>query len=152
MIYDKVMKYFDLGVCCYFLSLIFHSCSVVGIFLLRASWARPSVHHLSTTFIENAMEATKTAFELTDEDIDASEARIYHVVDAFVKPIGLEVICPRDGFRGAAYVDTLSGVDVVGVANSLLSYSWGYKVRLFVYVHFFFCGRRGGSGGGNIMN
>ena len=61
---------------------------------------------------------------------DPAEAKIYHMVQAYGKPAGLIVICPRDGKRGAAYVDTLSGEDNVGIADALLSYSWGYKVRV----------------------
>ena len=61
---------------------------------------------------------------------DPSDAKIYHMVQAYGKPAGLIVKCPRDGKRGAAYVDTLTGKDNVGIADALLSYSWGYKVRV----------------------
>jgi hypothetical protein len=47
---------------------------------------------------------------------------------SYTKPIGADVICPRDFEKGAAYVDTLSGADNVGKANALLSYSWGNRV------------------------
>ena len=61
--------------------------------------------------------------------MDASDAKIYHMVNAYAKPAGKDVTCPRDKNVGAAYVDTLNGDDNVGLANALLSYSWGYKVH-----------------------
>eukprot|EP00040_Diaphanoeca_grandis_P036065 m.228619 g.228619 ORF g.228619 m.228619 type:complete len:1687 (+) comp33543_c0_seq1:183-5243(+) len=89
----------------------------------------PSVHHLGTSFLTEALEAVRVHFPTLENLNDVEDAKIYHVVDAFVKPLGLSMICPRDGQKGVAYVDTLVGTTKVGIANALLSYSWGYKVQ-----------------------
>ena len=47
---------------------------------------------------------------------------------SYAKPASADIVCPRDGEMGSAYVDTLVGVDNVGMAKALLSYSWGYLV------------------------
>ena len=90
----------------------------------------PSVHHLCTDFIKNTLKAVSHQMASMQGITDPAEAKIYHMVQAYGKPSGLPVTCPRDGKSGAAYVDTLSGADNVGIANALLSYSWGYKVRV----------------------
>merc|ERR1712166_731958 len=89
----------------------------------------PSVHHLNTDFITNTLKAVSNQMLEMKGIIDPAEAKIYHMVQAYGKPAGLTATCPRDGKLGAAYVDTLSGEDNVGIANALLSYSWGYKVQ-----------------------
>jgi hypothetical protein len=88
----------------------------------------PSVFHLSTAFIRKAMKAIQKKLEMFDDLTHASHAKIYHMVEAFGKPTGINHICPRDGLVGASYVDTLIGKENVGVAKALLSYSWGYQV------------------------
>ena len=90
----------------------------------------PSVHHLSTKFIKKTLKAVSNQMPTMEGISDPAEAKIYHMVQAYGKPSGLPVTCPRDGKSGAAYVDTLSGADNVGIAHALLSYSWGYKVRV----------------------
>ena len=90
----------------------------------------PSVHHLSTDFITNTLQAVSNQMPHMEGITDPAEAKIFHMAKAYGTPAGLTVTCPRDGQPGAAYVDTLSGADNVGIANALLSYSWGYKVRL----------------------
>jgi hypothetical protein len=90
----------------------------------------PSVHHLSTDFITNILQAVSNQMSEMRGITDPAEAKIYHMNQAYGTPAGLMVTCPRDGQPGAAYVDTLSGEDNVGIANALLSYSWGYKVKL----------------------
>ena len=90
----------------------------------------PSVHHLSTDFIKNTLEAVSDQMATMEGISDSAEAKIYHMVQAYGRPAGLIVTCPRDGKSGAAYVDTLTGAENVGIANALLSYSWGYKVRV----------------------
>merc|ERR1712166_1105639 len=89
----------------------------------------PSVHHLNTDFITNTLEAVSNQMRKMTGITDPAEANIHHMVQAYGKPAGLIVSCPRDGEPGAAYVDILSGEDNVGIANALLSYSWGYKVQ-----------------------
>ena len=46
-----------------------------------------------------------------------------------IRPKGANVQCPRDHRMGAAYVDTVYGVDHVGIATCMLSYSWGYAIK-----------------------
>eukprot|EP00040_Diaphanoeca_grandis_P027124 m.153705 g.153705 ORF g.153705 m.153705 type:complete len:2258 (+) comp30843_c0_seq3:182-6955(+) len=89
----------------------------------------PSVHHLSTTFITNVLNAVSSQLSELEDISVARDAKIYHMVNAYAKPVGLQVMCPRDGLVGAAYVDTLKGESDIGIANALLSYSWGYKVQ-----------------------
>ena len=38
---------------------------------------------------------------------------------------GEQVVSPTDGRLGASYVDCLEGDDHVGIANGMLSYTWG---------------------------
>ena len=90
----------------------------------------PSVHHLSTDFITDTLQAVSNQMPHMEGITDPAEAKIFHMAKAYGTPAGLLVMCPRDGQPGAAYVDTLSGKDNVGIANALLSYSWGYKVKL----------------------
>ena len=48
-------------------------------------------------------------------------ATISHAVQAVIKPRGAKKVSPRDGAKGAAYVDTLTSKDDVGMATALLS-------------------------------
>lgn len=48
-------------------------------------------------------------------------ATITHAVQAVIKPHGAKKTSPRDGAKGAAYVDTLTSKDDVGMATALLS-------------------------------
>eukprot|EP00040_Diaphanoeca_grandis_P005698 m.284010 g.284010 ORF g.284010 m.284010 type:complete len:199 (+) comp169335_c0_seq1:150-746(+) len=89
----------------------------------------PSVHHLSTKFIQATLRAVEKNLANISGLDRATDAKIYHMVNAYGKPAGAKTKCPRDGKVGAAYVDTLRGDDNVGVATALLSYSWGYKVQ-----------------------
>ena len=90
----------------------------------------PSVHHLQTTFLSGVLNAVESELASFDGLTQASDAAIFHMVKAYAKPTGEFDTCPRDGMVGAAYVDTLNGMDNVGLATALLSYSWGYKVKL----------------------
>ena len=100
----------------------------------------PSVHHLNTDFITNTLKAVSNQMPEMKGIIDPAEAKIYHMVQAYGKPVGLTITCPRDGEPGAAYVDTLSGEDNVGIANALLSYSWGYKARFVIKIIYGYSG------------
>jgi len=84
---------------------------------------------LSTDFIKKTLKAVSNQMPTMEGISDPAKANFYHMVQAYGKPAGLIVACPRDGKDGAAYVDTLTGKDNVGIANALLSYSWGYKVQ-----------------------
>eukprot|EP00040_Diaphanoeca_grandis_P029878 m.175813 g.175813 ORF g.175813 m.175813 type:complete len:1446 (+) comp31832_c1_seq1:205-4542(+) len=89
----------------------------------------PSVHHLTTSFIRGTMRAMNKTLRKYPGLNCVEDTLISQMVDAYGRPAGLNVLCPRDGEPGAAYVDTLEGVDNVGIAIALLSYSWGYKVK-----------------------
>jgi hypothetical protein len=41
-------------------------------------------------------------------------------------------VCPRDGKKGAAYVDTVHGADNAGLAQYMLSYTWNYPIIVIV--------------------
>eukprot|EP00928_Gymnodinium_smaydae_P043501 TRINITY_DN29130_c0_g1_i1.p1 TRINITY_DN29130_c0_g1~~TRINITY_DN29130_c0_g1_i1.p1 ORF type:complete len:852 (+),score=217.22 TRINITY_DN29130_c0_g1_i1:233-2788(+) len=55
-------------------------------------------------------------------------ARVYEVEATVIRPKGARVRCPHDGCFGAAYVDGIFGPKHSGVANFMLSYTWGYEV------------------------
>ena len=91
----------------------------------------PSIHHLTTVVRAAVLRAvsehmpggrTPTAgFEglMVPEDGD-----VWHMVQSFIKPASTGALCPRDGGKGAACVDTLAGREVAGKATALLSHSW----------------------------
>ena len=75
--------------------------------------------------------------DLQSANVDYSTAKIYDMEPNLSTPgssFGLlrskdqHITCPRDGERGAAYVDSI-GPDCVGPANVMLSYSWGYNIK-----------------------
>jgi tetratricopeptide (TPR) repeat protein len=84
-----------------------------------------SVEYLKTIFAEevrgygNNITLQKTIYDL--EDTRQEE-------NGFIRSKGKDVICPRDGKLGAAFVDCLHGEDNVGIANVMLSYCWGNTV------------------------
>eukprot|EP00971_Amphidinium_carterae_P167239 3313854-Amphidinium_carterae.1 len=55
-------------------------------------------------------------------------AKVYEIEPSVIRAKGEDVICPRDGRKGAAYVDCLRGERNVGLATFMLSYTWGYEV------------------------
>jgi hypothetical protein len=66
----------------------------------------------------------------TEEENDRNhKPNIYDVVECVIKNKGRNIICPRDGRLGAAYVDCLVGEDHVGQANVMISYGWGNTVN-----------------------
>lgn len=83
-----------------------------------------SVHWLKTGFID----------EIQKKGLSGA-SNIYQVEDlsspknGIIRSKGEDVICPRDGRMGAAYVDCLEGDDNVGPANVMLSYGWRYAVN-----------------------
>jgi len=72
--------------------------------------------------------------EMQHSDLNVEEATIYDLEDPRSKEHGLirrkgaNLLCPRDGKRGAAYVDAISDT-FVGGANLMLSYTWRYRVK-----------------------
>ena len=80
-----------------------------------------SVFHLKHVFLEqevlshNGLSQSSTIYDI--EHLQGPPG--------VVRQRGANKTCPKDGKLGAAYVDCLSGVDHVGKANFMLSYSWG---------------------------
>ena len=56
--------------------------------------------------------------------------QVYEIEPTVLRGLQTEIVCPRDQQPGSAYVDALSGTDQVGLAEFMLSYTWGYKARL----------------------
>ena len=83
----------------------------------------PSVHHITTVLAPKVIKAVRPPWkDKRGKSVNPPEAAtIAHAVQAVVKPHGAEKISPRDGVEGAAYVDTLSSKDDVGMATALLS-------------------------------
>lgn len=80
---------------------------------LRAS----SIFYLQTDFCREVKSIGKTL-----------HCPIYELDEPLIRAKGAKQICPRDWREGAAFVDTLSGIDHVGRASHMLSYTWGYTV------------------------
>mmetsp|Transcript_17394 Transcript_17394/g.40623 ORF Transcript_17394/g.40623 Transcript_17394/m.40623 type:complete len:670 (-) Transcript_17394:76-2085(-) len=55
-------------------------------------------------------------------------AKVYEIEPCVIRAKGQDVVCPRDGRKGAAYVDCLRGPQNAGIATFMLSYTWGYEV------------------------
>ena len=107
----------------------------------------PSVHHLSTTLLSNTVAAVTRirlgkghyAQKSFGALLDPGDVNIWQTVHSYVLVTTADLVCPRDGELGAAYVDylahSLTGCqagddsDEVGLATALLSYSWGNKLR-----------------------
>lgn len=76
-----------------------------------------SVEHLRTEFLEGVRAA---GF--------GSEAKIYELEPLVIRGKGVDVVCPRDGRPGAAYVDAIRGPEAAGPSTHMLSYTWGYAI------------------------
>ena len=83
----------------------------------------PSVHHITTVLTPNVIKAVRPPWkDKRGVAVHPPEsASISHAVQAVVKPHGANKVSPRDGQKGAAYVDTLTSKDDVGMATALLS-------------------------------
>jgi len=78
----------------------------------------PSVHFLKCDFLAD-VEAGGFA----------PDCSVYEIEADIIRARGSDVLCPRDGRLGAAYVDTLSSDKNVGPATHFLSYAWGNSVQ-----------------------
>lgn len=112
-----------------------------------------SLHYLQTTFAEEVKNFR--GFRIPNEDDNTNnfvtarkhtlEVNIYQIEDlnkkshGMIRQKGARVKCPRDGLMGAAYVDCIRGVDNVGKANLMLSYSWGSSVQDILDVLGMYC-------------
>ena len=82
-----------------------------------------SVYHLNEVFLpqirdEGFSEATKF-YEIENLSLDSP---------GIVRRRGQHLLCPFDHLPGCAYVHTISGIDHVGPATHMLSWTWGYTV------------------------
>jgi hypothetical protein len=104
-----------------------------------AFWAGPdghrlrgvSVHHIAHDLPAAAVKATRVPFPHHGRTIDPPPVdgiTVLHTVAAVVVPWCEMRVCPRDGGKGCAYVDSLSGPDNVGPSSAMLSYSWSYRI------------------------
>ncbi len=82
-----------------------------------------SVHWLNTGFLKEVEDYGK----LPSSKIYEIE-NLHDETNGLIRQKGQDVICPRDGRVGAAYVDCLRGEDHVGPANIMLSYGWGNQI------------------------
>jgi hypothetical protein len=88
----------------------------------------PSVHHVHHVLAPKVVATVRPPWKDTEGNLvdPAESATIAHCVEAVVKPAGADIVCPRDGEMGCAYVDALRASDgdsaqSVGRANALLS-------------------------------
>ena len=82
-----------------------------------------SVHYLRDGFLREVKEDNLSEESLIYEIENLGEAK-----HGTIRRKGKNVICPRDGKKGAAYVDCLEGIDNVGPSTFMLSYGWGYSI------------------------
>jgi len=82
----------------------------------------PSVFHLQTTLLEQiktaGLDETTNLYQIEDLRSDTP---------GVIRSRGLDVSCPIDNKKGAAYVHCIDGDDHVGRATHMLSYAWGYR-------------------------
>ena len=82
-----------------------------------------SVHYLREGFLREVKEDN-----LNEESLIYEIENLHQAKNGTIRRKGKDVICPRDGLQGAAYVDCLDGVDNVGPSTFMLSYGWGYSI------------------------
>lgn len=100
---------------------------------LGHDFSAPSVHHL-----ENKLLATMRTVGFD------KYAKVYEIEAKVIRAQGEKTVCPRDSKPGAAYVDSIgTRREDVGLAEFMLSYSWGYKVGDVVDTLTSFCSSRG---------
>jgi len=76
-----------------------------------------SVHYLSTPLVKE-LERCGLTLVSTIRDMEP----------VLIRVAGADALCPRDGRRGAAFVDVVTGEENVGRATHMLSYTWGYAI------------------------
>ena len=98
-----------------------------------------SVHWLKNGFLKevqatNGLSETSNIYEI--ENLSSDECGV-------IRSKGKDVVCPRDGRMGAAYVDCLQGKDNVGQATVMLSYGWRYSIKDIVDTLESYCKEQG---------
>jgi len=91
----------------------------------------PSVHWLKTGLLDQ-MEAAGFHRHGTVREIE----------ERVIRATGCGLSCPVDGRLGSAYVDTITGIDYVGSATQMLSYTWDYTIADIVDSLVEFCSSR----------
>ncbi len=101
-----------------------------------------SVYYLQHVLLQEVRDApgldvdTAKVYEL-EPKLDSSDPKDF----GLIRKKGKEIICPRDHQLGASYVDSISieasidgsdGSEYVGRANVMLSYTWGYGIKMIV--------------------
>jgi hypothetical protein len=99
-----------------------------------------SINYLKNTFADE-VKSYSDSNNLSQTIYDLEDTR--QEDNGFIRSKGENEICPRDGKVGAAFVDCLHGEDNVGVANVMLSYTWGNTVDEIIDVLDQFALRRG---------
>jgi len=94
------------------------SCNHLQVAQKNLSSRAPSVHFLKYYF---RADVEAGGF--------APDSSVYEIEADIIRARGSDVLCPRDGKLGAAYVDTLSNDENVGLATHFLSYAWGNSVQ-----------------------
>eukprot|EP00037_Helgoeca_nana_P006929 m.63307 g.63307 ORF g.63307 m.63307 type:complete len:1157 (+) comp17772_c0_seq1:251-3721(+) len=91
-----------------------------------------SVHHIRsvlTPLVINAIRSPwKDAAPAASQHVHPTSATIHDAMESVINPMGCNVVSPRDGVCGCAYVDTLDSQDEVGHADVLLSYCSSYEM------------------------
>ena len=70
------------------------------------------------------------------------DSKVYEVEPKVIRGKGKDVVCPRDGKLGAAYVDCVPN-DQAASASVMLSYTWSYTVGDIVDTLLEFCSTSG---------
>ena len=105
------------------------------------STAHPNArgHHLrglSATYMLDVFLAEVAAVGLS------SDSKVYEVEPSVIRGKGKDIICPRDGRLGSAYVDCVPN-EHVGLSSVMLSYGWSYTVGDVVDTLTQFCDNEG---------
>lgn len=97
-----------------------------------------SVHHIKHVFLEQKV-CNGTEHQLSESSKICEIEPLRHGSSSVIRRSSAQAICPFDGRIGVAYVHTLRGVDHVGPATHMLSYSWSYAIVDIVDTLWDFC-------------
>ncbi len=128
-----------------------HEMRGVSVYHLQTILAQEVANYdvLAPTLSEDALD--KTIYQL-ENLLHGQEVEGHQQQPGLIRRKGINIICPRDGKLGAAYVDCLPHhhnhdddddvvQDHVGRANLMLSYTWGNTYKDILDVLSFYCQR-----------
>eukprot|EP00443_Scrippsiella_acuminata_P085196 CAMPEP_0115395512 /NCGR_PEP_ID=MMETSP0271-20121206/12825_1 /TAXON_ID=71861 /ORGANISM="Scrippsiella trochoidea, Strain CCMP3099" /LENGTH=677 /DNA_ID=CAMNT_0002819227 /DNA_START=50 /DNA_END=2083 /DNA_ORIENTATION=+ len=98
---------------------------------LGGSLRAPSVYYLCNEF-PRMLEAVGLT----------GASKVHEIEELIFRPESKDAICPRDGQRGCAFVDTIPDGSA-GRATHMLSYSWGYSMEVITNSLAAYCSRSG---------